>query len=89
MTSNTPGNRRWCAAWLPQGALRRYERGDAMPGADVDMRSFRLPGLDNVYMANMFLWGPGLMTSSAFVMATVAERIVDDLLEKAKPTLTG
>ena len=69
---------------VEQGALRRYERGGPMPGADVDMQSFRLPGLANVYLANMLLWGPGLMTSSAFVMATVAERIVDHLLGKTE-----
>ena len=71
---------------VEQGALRGYERGGAMPGADVDMQSFGLPGLANVYLANMFLWGPGLMTSSAFIMATVAERIVDGLLERARHT---
>ncbi len=66
-----------------QDLLRPYERdGAIMPGADVDMQSFRLPGTTNIYMANMFLWGPGFFTSSAITMAVIAERIVNDLIDQ-------
>ncbi len=66
-----------------KGLLRPYGRdGSTMLGADVDMQSFRLPGTANIYMANMFLWGPGFFTSSAIVMATIAERIVNELVSQ-------
>ncbi len=68
-----------------EGLLRQYERdGTPMNGADVDMATFRLPGTRNIYMANMFLWGPGFFTSSAMVMATIAERVVAELLNAAE-----
>ena len=68
-----------------QGVIRPYRRdGIAMPGAEVDMTSFRLNDADNIYLANMLLWGPGFFTSSAITMAMVAERIVDDLVERCQ-----
>lgn len=45
-------------------------------GASVDMSTFRATGSRSVYVANMFLWGPGFFTSSAFMMATVIEKIL-------------
>ncbi len=70
--------------------LRRYERdGLPMNGADVDMQTFRLPDTRNVYMANMFLWGPGFFTSSAWMMATIAERIVDELIARGNGRSTA
>lgn len=66
---------------VEQGLLRPYSRGGVfLGGAQVDMRTFRLPGADNVYLANMHLWGPGFFTSSALMMATIVERIVDSLV---------
>lgn len=53
------------------GLLRKDERG---LGASVDMKTFRSNGSRNIYVANMMLWGPGFFTSSAFMMALVAER---------------
>ena len=50
-----------------------------MPGASVDMTSFRLVGANNIYLANMLLWGPGFMTSSALLMSMIVERIVESL----------
>jgi len=46
-------------------------------GAAVDMTTFRAKGASNIYLANMFLWGPGFFTSSAFLMATIVERLLD------------
>ena len=62
------------------GLLAPYERGGIrMAGAAVDMRSFRALGARSIYLANMLLWGPGFFTSSAFMMATVVERLLDGL----------
>ncbi|MCT8972791.1 FAD/NAD(P)-binding protein [Microbaculum marinisediminis] len=64
-------------ALAKKGYLRPYARdGIALPGADVDMASFRATGATNIYVANMMLWGPGFFTSSAFMMATVVERLL-------------
>jgi hypothetical protein len=63
------------------GYLRPYERaGTIGNGVAVDMRIFRAEGSQNIYSANMLLWGPGFFTSSAFMMA-----IVERLLEHAYP----
>lgn len=57
-----------------RGLLRPDERdGVKSKGAAVDMRTFRLAGACNVYLANMLLWGPGFFTSSAFLMARIVE----------------
>jgi hypothetical protein len=42
----------------------------------VDMATSRAIGSRSIYVANMFLWGPGFFTSSAFIMATIVERIL-------------
>ena len=65
------------------GLLRAYSRdGVELQGADVDMANFRARGSRNVYIANMFLWGPGFFTSSAFMMAAVVERLLAQLFER-------
>ncbi len=65
---------------VQQDLLRPYERdGHAMKGAAVDMVTFRVEGTQNVYLASMLLWGPGFFTSSAFMMASVVERLLAGL----------
>ena len=60
------------------GLLQPHARnGRQLPGAAVDMDSFRANGARNIYLANMLLWGPGFFTSSAFMMAVIVKRILD------------
>jgi hypothetical protein len=64
------------------GQLRAYSRdGVELDGADVDMASFRARGSRNIFVANMFLWGPGFFTSSAFMMASIVERLLTVIFE--------
>jgi hypothetical protein len=66
-----------------RGLLKRYERGGlAFKGASVEMASLRAEGARNIHLANMLLWGPGFFTSSAFVMATMVERILAELFPR-------
>lgn len=59
------------------GLMRPYRLGgEISDGAAVDMETYRLDGCRNVYLSGMLLWGPGFFTSSAFLMATVVERIL-------------
>ncbi|WP_425404916.1 FAD/NAD(P)-binding protein [Hwanghaeella sp.] len=68
------------AGLAQSGLMRSYElAGEAMPGADIDMQTFRLRGARNIYACNMWLWGPGFFTSSAFLMASFGQRILDRL----------
>lgn len=68
-----------------RGYLRPYIRdGVRLPGADVDMTTFRAKGARNIYLANMMLWGPGFFTSSAFMMATIVERLLSRMFEKSE-----
>lgn len=53
--------------------------GEEAEGAAVDMQSFRLEGCRNVHAVGMLLWGPGFFTSSAFVMASLVERLLTRL----------
>ncbi|MGI9285194.1 MAG: FAD/NAD(P)-binding protein [Pseudomonadales bacterium] len=70
----------WIRHLVEDGRLQPYSRADTkFAGADVEMSSFRPPLLIRVHFANMFLWGPGFFTSSAFMMATIVSRIVDHL----------
>jgi hypothetical protein len=62
-----------CSSGLMQGYTLQ---GEAMPGAEIDMETFRLRGARNVYALNMWLWGPGFFTSSAFLMASLAQRML-------------
>lgn len=65
------------SAMRSQGVFRPYLiNGMEDDGASVDMATFRATGSRSIYVANMFLWGPGFFTSSAFTMATVVERIL-------------
>lgn len=60
-----------------RGAIRPHDRGlGPLDGIAVDMNTFQLKGQKNVYVASMLLWGPGFFTSSAFMMATVVERLL-------------
>ncbi len=62
---------------VARGLMRPYTRNGAVAaGAAVDMSSFRLLGARDIYLASMLLWGPGFYTSSAFMMATLVERIL-------------
>jgi uncharacterized NAD(P)/FAD-binding protein YdhS len=55
-----------------------YELEDKpSPGAAVDMDTLRAAGSNSIYVANMFLWGPGSFTSSAIMMATIVDRMLD------------
>ena len=65
------------------GLMKPYAReGVRFLGADVDLETFRPGGTRNIYLANMLLWGPGFFTSSAFMMATVVERILKVMFEE-------
>ena len=70
------------------GLLQRDDRGF---GASVDMMTYRSNGARNIYVANMMLWGPGFFTSSAFMMALVAEQVLQTMfateIQKASPQL--
>jgi hypothetical protein len=69
---------------VSQGLLAPYQRdGIEFFGADVDMETFRLPNARNIYLANMMLWGPGLYTSSALIMARIVQRILCDIFNEA------
>ena len=73
----------WVNKMRENGALEPYRRdGEIMAGANIDMNTFRPPGAKNIYFANMYLWGPGLFTSSAFIMATVVSRILGVIFRK-------
>ena len=81
----SPGSDRQSAlvgALVRKGVLRAYRlAGKESNGIAVDMRTFQSECAQNVYVANMFLWGPGLYVSSAIMMASIVER----LLESAFP----
>ncbi|RVU39429.1 hypothetical protein EOI86_09385 [Hwanghaeella grinnelliae] len=75
-----PGQSTLTADLARSGLMRGYElAGEQMPGADIDMETFRLRGARNVYACNMWLWGPGFFTSSAYLMASFARRILERL----------
>jgi hypothetical protein len=60
-----------------KGKLQAYRRaGEMLDGTAVDMSTFRSPGCRSIYVANMFLWGPGLFVSSAIMMANIVARIL-------------
>ncbi|MDB6178878.1 hypothetical protein PAF17_15400 [Paracoccus sp. Z330] len=54
-------------------------------GASVDMPTYRSNGARNIYVANMMLWGPGFFTSSAFMMALVAEQVLKTMFATEIP----
>lgn len=60
-----------------KGLLKPYRpAGTEANGLAVNMNSFQSEGASNVYVANMFLWGPGFYVSSAIMMATIVERLL-------------
>ncbi len=62
---------------LRRGLLAPYRlSGKESYGAAVDMATFRSEASRNIYLANMLLWGPGFFTSSAYVMATIVQKIL-------------
>lgn len=48
----------------------------ATDGAAVDMATLRAEGSRHVHVAGMWLWGPGLFTSSAFMMARAVQTVL-------------
>ena len=73
----------WVKELRDNGVLESYRRdGIEMAGADIDMKTFRPRGAKNIYFANMYLWGPGLFTSSAFIMATIVSRVLGVIFQK-------
>lgn len=70
---------------LANGLIQPYVLEDEeMEGAAVDMQTFRPIGAKQIYMANMLLWGPGFFTSSAYLMASIVERILPVMFESLK-----
>jgi hypothetical protein len=67
-----------------RGLLRPY-RLDGVPadGAAIDMATLRAEGSRHVHVAGMWLWGPGLFTSSAFMMARAVQTILAALYPQA------
>lgn len=62
---------------VAQGLMKSHHRdGLELPGADIDPESYRLPDSQNIYLANMFLWGPTFFTSGATLMALAVEKIL-------------
>lgn len=60
-----------------KGLLEPYRpNGTEANGLAVNMDSFQSEGASSIYVANMFLWGPGFYVSSAIMMATIVERLL-------------
>lgn len=60
-----------------QGLLRPDRLGgEPADGAAIDMATLRAEGSRHVHVAGMWLWGPGLFTSSAFMMARAVQTIL-------------
>ena len=65
-----------------KGLLQPYARdGLMLKGAAVDMSTFRLQGSQKIYLASKLLWGPGFFTSSAFMLATVVQRMLSNIFD--------
>jgi len=64
-------------AMAARGLLQPH-RLDGAPadGAAIDMATLRAEGSRHVHVAGMWLWGPGLFTSSAFMMARAVQTIL-------------
>jgi len=66
-----------------RGVLQGYRLGGkGSNGIAVDMHTFQSESARKVYVANMFLWGPGLYVSSAIMMATIVERLLASALQE-------
>lgn len=67
-----------------RGLLRPYQLdGEPADGAAVDMATLRAEGSRCVHAAGMWLWGPGLFTSSAYMMARAVQTILAALYPQA------
>jgi glycine/D-amino acid oxidase-like deaminating enzyme len=67
-----------------QGLLQPHRcGGEVADGAAVDMATLRAIGSRQVYVAGMWLWGPGFFTSSAFMMARTVKTLLDGLYPAA------
>lgn len=73
---------------LVNAGLLAAPDGENPLGARVDMDSFRSSPARNIYVANMMLWGPGFITSSAFIMGLVVERLLAEMFAPASVKLT-
>lgn len=63
-----------------RGLLQPFQLGGApADGAAVDIATGRAAGSRHVHVAGMWLWGPGLFTSSAFMMARAVQAILATL----------
>jgi hypothetical protein len=63
-----------------QRLLQPYRCGGVVAdGAAVDMATGRAIGSRQVYVAGMWLWGPGFFTSSAFMMARAVQTVLAGL----------
>ncbi len=69
-----------------RGLLQPYRSdGDPADGAAVDIATGRAEGSRHVFVAGMWLWGPGLFTSSAFMMARAVQTVLATLYPGAVP----
>ena len=81
-TVDSVGQPKLIANLAQSGLMRGYRLADrAMPGAAIDMKTFRMHGAHYIYALNMWLWGPGFSSSSASLMATLAKRMLDRLFD--------
>lgn len=73
-----------------QGLLQPHRVG-GLPtdGAAVDMASLRAIGSRHVFVAGIWLWGPGFFTSSACMMARAAQTVLAGLNPGSVPAPTS
>lgn len=70
---------------VARSVLKPYIRGgENAEGIDVDMSTGRCGDAQNIYAANMFLWGPGFFTSSARLMAKAVQRVLASAFDAEK-----
>ena len=70
-----------------QGLLQPYRlAGEETDGVDVDMATLRAVGSRHVHVVGMWLWGPGIFTSSAFMMARTVKTVLDGLYPQTAAT---
>jgi len=65
-----------------RGLLKPHRRGaEDLPGADIEMDSFRARDAKNIYVVSMLLWGPGWFVSSTTTMSTVMQRMLRQIFK--------
>ena len=65
---------------VENGLLQPHNRGHGdLPGAAVDMQTYRAKGSRNIHLANMLLWGPGFFTSSARLMSEIVQQTLQGM----------